>query len=44
MRAWWDAMPEGLRDTPTGEALRTIGELVLDAITSAEPPRRFGRD
>jgi len=42
--AWWDAMPEGLRDTPTGEALRAIVELDLDAITSVEPPRGFGRD
>jgi hypothetical protein len=40
--AWWEAMPEGLRDTRTGEALRAIVE--LDAITSVEPPRGFGRD
>jgi hypothetical protein len=42
--AWWDAMPDGLRDTPTGEALRAIVELDLDAIPSIEPPRGFGRD
>jgi hypothetical protein len=42
--AWWEAMPEGLRDTRTGEALRAIVELDLDAITSVEPPRGFGRD
>ena len=42
--AWWEAMPEGLRDTPTAEALRAIVELDLDAITSVEPPRGFGRD
>jgi hypothetical protein len=42
--AWFDALPDGLRDTPTAEALRTIIDLDLDALADAEPPRGFGRD
>jgi hypothetical protein len=41
---WLDALPEGLRDTQTAEALREIIDLDLDALAGAEPPRGFGRD
>jgi hypothetical protein len=42
--AWLDAMPEPLRDGPTGEALQAIIDLDLDELASIEPPRGFGRD
>jgi hypothetical protein len=42
--AWFDALPEGLRDTPTAVALREIIDLDLDVLAGAEPPRGFGRD
>ena len=41
---WLDALPEPLRDTPTGEALQAIVDLDLDELASIEPPRGFGRD
>jgi len=42
--AWFDALPEALRDGATGEALQTIDDLDLDELASIEPPRGFGRD
>ena len=52
--AWFDALPEPLRDTATvglqptgltrGEALQAIVDLDLDELASIEPPRGFGRD
>ena len=42
--AWLDALPEALRDGPTGEALQAIVDLDLDELASIEPPRGFGRD
>jgi hypothetical protein len=42
--AWWDTMPDGLRDTQTAEALQAIADLDLDALASIEPPRGYGRD
>jgi hypothetical protein len=42
--AWADALPEGLRDTATAEALHAIVDLDLDDIAAVEPPRGFGRD
>lgn len=42
--AWADALPDGLSDTATAEALRAIVELDLDALASIEPPRGYGRD
>jgi hypothetical protein len=42
--AWFDALPEALRDGATGEALQTIVDLDLDELASIEPPRGFGRD
>ena len=41
---WHDALPEGLLDTPTGEALQAIAELDLAELGAIEPPRGFGRD
>lgn len=43
-RAWYEAMPEQLRDTPTGEALLAMTELDLDEIASIQLPKGFGRD
>jgi hypothetical protein len=42
--AWYDALPETLSDTATAEALRTIVELDLDALTDTVPPSGYGRD
>jgi hypothetical protein len=42
--AWYDALPEGLRDTATAEALRAIAELDLTELQEVIPPRGFGRD
>ena len=41
---WLEALPEPLRDGPTGEALQEIVELDLDELIAIEPPRGFGRD
>jgi hypothetical protein len=42
--AWLDALPESLRGTATAEALQAIVDLDLDALTTIEPPRGYGRD
>ena len=42
--AWHDALPDGLRDTATAEALRAIAELDLTELQAIIPPRGFGRD
>ncbi len=42
--AWADALPDGLRDTATAEALQAIVELDLEALADIEPPRGYGRD
>ena len=41
--AWFDAMPETLRDSATGEALQAIIDLDLTDLVAIEPPRGFGR-
>jgi hypothetical protein len=41
---WFEALPEPLRDTATGEALQTIVDLDLDELLAIEPPHGFGRD
>ena len=41
---WFDALPDGLRDTATAEALRAIAELDLTELQAINPPRGFGRD
>jgi hypothetical protein len=42
--AWYDALPESLRDTATAAALLAIVELDLDELAAIVPPRGFGRD
>jgi hypothetical protein len=42
--AWFDALPDGFRDTATAEALRAIAELDLTELQAIIPPRGFGRD
>lgn len=42
--AWLEALPETLRDTATGEALRAIAGLDLGELAAIEPPRGYGRD
>ena len=42
--AWYDALPDNLRDTATGDALQAIVDLDLDELVTIEPPRGFGRD
>ncbi len=42
--AWFDALPESLRDTATAAALQEIVDLDLDAIAAVQPPRGYGRD
>ncbi len=43
-QSWLDALPEGLQDSPTAEALRAVCELDLSELQEVEPPRGFGRD
>jgi len=42
--AWWEALPDSLRDTATAEALQAIIELDLEALAAIVPPRGYGRD
>jgi hypothetical protein len=42
--AWFDALPEALRDTPTAIALQAIIDLDLDELAAFTPPRGYGRD
>jgi hypothetical protein len=42
--AWFDALPESLRDSATGISLQAIIDLDLDALAEIEPPRGYGRD
>lgn len=42
--AWADALPDGLRNTATAEALQAIVDLDLSDLTEVEPPRGYGRD
>jgi hypothetical protein len=42
--AWYDVLPDNLRDTATGAALQAIVDLDFDDLISIEPPRGFGRD
>lgn len=41
---WFDALPEGLQDTPTAIALQAIIDLDLDELAAVVPPRGYGRD
>jgi len=42
--AWFDALPESLRDSVTAEALQEIIDLDLESIAAVRPPRGYGRD
>jgi hypothetical protein len=42
--AWFDALPECLRESATAVALQAIIDLDLDALAEIEPPRGYGRD
>ena len=41
---WFEALPESLRDTATGEALQAVVDFQLDELLAIEPPHGFGRD
>ena len=42
--AWFDALPDGLRDTPTAIALQAIIDLDLEELAAVVPPRGYRRD
>ena len=42
--AWFEAIPDNLRDGPTAEALQAIVELDLEELRAITPPRGYGRD
>jgi hypothetical protein len=42
--AWFDALPESLRDSPAASALQEMIDLDLDAIAQVQPPKGYGRD
>ncbi len=41
---WLEALPEGLHESPTAQALEAIVELDLDSLADIDPPRGYGRD
>ena len=42
--AWWEVLPDSLRDTATAAALQAIVDLDLDELAAIVPPRGYGRD
>ena len=42
--AWFDALPESLRDSVAATALQDLIDLDLDAIAAVQPPLGYGRD
>jgi len=42
--AWFEALPENLRDGATATALQDMIDLDLDAIAQVQPPLGYGRD
>ena len=42
--AWFEALPESLRDSATATALQDVIDLDLDAIAAVQPPLGYGRD
>jgi hypothetical protein len=42
--AWFEALPESLRDSATAAALQDMIDLDLEAISAVQPPRGYGRD
>jgi hypothetical protein len=41
---WLAALPDGLSESRTAEALETIVDLDLTALADIVPPRGYGRD
>ena len=42
--AWFEALPDSLRDSATADVLRAICDFDLTELEALEPPRGFGRD
>ena len=42
--AWFEALPENLRESPTAAALQEMIDLDLDSIAAVRPPLGYGRD
>ena len=42
--AWYDGLPDNLRDTATAAALQAIVDLDLDELVAIVLPRGYGRD
>jgi hypothetical protein len=42
--AWYDGLPDNLRETATAAALQAIVDLDLDELVAIVPPRGYGRD
>ncbi len=42
--AWFEALPESLRDNATAAALQEMIDLDLDAVAAIQPPLGYGRD
>jgi hypothetical protein len=42
--AWFDKLPDNLRDSATADALQAICDVELADLQGIEPPRGFGRD
>jgi len=42
--AWYDALPDNLRDSATADALQEIIDLDLETLAAISPPRGYGRD
>jgi hypothetical protein len=41
---WLDALPDGLQETATADALRAITDVDLSELETVQPPRGYGRD
>ena len=41
---WFEALPDPIQNSSTGEALQAIVDLDLDELIAIQPPRGFGRD
>ena len=42
--AWFEALPESLRDSATAAALQEMIDLDLDTFAAIQPPLGYGRD
>jgi hypothetical protein len=42
--AWFEALPESLRESPTADGLQERIDLDLEAIAAVQPPLGYGRD